>query len=244
MDVAEEAARIEAELRALADPDRARYERRYLKSDLAHLGVPVPAIRKIALPAVRDVPPRADLRALANVLWAAREGGRPLHETRVAAIEVLVRRAEILDTRDLGFAERLIRDSATWAHVDGLAEKVVGVLLSRHPETGTALDGWVADPCMWIRRSALLALLPGVRRGTPDLARLSRYGDAVLAEKEFFIRKALGWLLREQARHDPAWVRDWTAARIGAVSGVTFREAVRRLPKSDAAALTAAYRAR
>ncbi|GGT92600.1 DNA alkylation repair protein [Actinomadura citrea] len=230
MDAEGEAARILAELRAQADPVRAEGEKRYLKSDFAHFGVPVPALRKVALRAVKPTPAREELVALAETLWGATEGGRPVHEARMAAIEVLVKRAALLEPRDVGLAERLIRDSASWVYVDHLAEKVVGALVVRHPDLATVLDAWVADPYMWVRRTAMLALLAGVRTGDPDLDRIDRYGDALSGEREFFIRKALGWVLRELSKKNPEWVAAWVEPRVDALSGVTLREALRHLP--------------
>ncbi|MEU5883678.1 DNA alkylation repair protein [Spirillospora sp. NPDC047279] len=244
MDVAHEAARIEKELRAQADPVRSVNEKRYLKSDFVHIGVPMGPLRKIAVSAVRAEPERASVLALARTLWEATEDGRPVHELRMAAIEVLVRRAALLTSGDLAFAERLIRDSAGWVYVDSLAEKVVGGLVRRDPALGAVLDRWAADPYLWIRRTALLALLPGVRASEPDLGRVSAFGDLLIGEREFFIRKALGWVLRELTKKGQAgWVRDWVAARTDRISGVAIREAVRRLPPADAEPLLAAYKA-
>ncbi|MFC5749084.1 DNA alkylation repair protein [Actinomadura rugatobispora] len=242
--VAEETSRIVAELREQGARDRAEYEKRYLKSDFVHFGVPVPAIRKTARSAVRTRPARADLLALAASLWGETDGGRPVHEARVAAIEVLVRRVDVLEPGDLTVAESMIRDSGSWVYVDILAEKVVGALVVRFPDLAAVLDAWAGDPYPWIRRTALLALLPGVRAGHPDLDRVSRYGDALIEETGFFIRKALGWVLRELSKKDPAWVRDWVEPRTGRISGVTLREAVRHLPEDDAAPLLAAYQRR
>ncbi|MFD0901684.1 DNA alkylation repair protein [Actinomadura sediminis] len=243
MDVEGEAARILAELRDRADPARAESERRYLKSGFVHIGVTVPVLREIAVSAVRTPPARDDLLALAAALWTAEDAGRPVHEARMAAIEVLVRRVAVLDARDVAVAGRMIRDSASWVYVDNLAERVAGALVLRSPGHAPVLDAWAADPCMWIRRSALLALLPGVRTGAPDLDRIDRFGSALADETEFFIRKALGWVLREQSKKDPAWVARWVEAHIGDVSGVTLREAVRYLPDGDAARLAEARRA-
>ncbi|MGI8328603.1 DNA alkylation repair protein [Actinomadura scrupuli] len=244
MDVEGALRHVESELRALADPARATSERSYLKSDLVHLGVPLPAIRKIANGAVRREPSRADLLALADGLWAATDGGVPVHELRMAAIEVLSRRVTLLEAGDLSFAERLIRDSRSWAYVDGIAVKIVGGLLTGTPALGGVLDRWAGDANFWIRRTALLALLPGIRAGRGDLDRLARYGDALIEEREFFIRKALGWVLRELAVRDPEWVIAWVAPRVKVISGVTMREAVRRLPEADAARLLESYRSR
>jgi 3-methyladenine DNA glycosylase AlkD len=242
MNVAEETTRIVTGLRGLGVPGRAEHERRYLKSEFAHFGVPVPAVRRLAVAAVRGRPERNEVLALAESLWSVTEDGRPVHEARIAAIEVLVRRVGVLEPADVAVAERMIRDSASWVYVDNLAEKVVGAMIGRFPEPAEFLDRWVTDPYPWIRRTALLALLPGIRAGTPDLDRLSRYGDALIDETGFFIRKALGWVLRELSKKDPSWVRDWVAPRAARISGVTLREAVRHLPSQDAARLTAAYK--
>lgn len=227
---------IIAELRTLADPARAEHEKRYLKSDLQHLGVPVPAIRKIAVRAASGLT-REQTFALADELW------RPsVHECRMAAIEVLIRNAPLLEAGDLPVAERMIRDSHTWAYVDALAIKVVGALVVRHPPLATTLDLWSGDENFWIRRTALLALIPGIRAGDGDLSRLSKYGDALIEETEFFIRKALGWVLRELSKRDPDWVIAWVHDRTDQISGVTIREAVRHLPTGDRDTILTAYR--
>jgi 3-methyladenine DNA glycosylase AlkD len=235
---------VEAELRARADPVRAEYEKRYLKSDFTHLGVPVPILRKVATATVRTRPARGELLEFAGALWTATDRGTPVHELRMAAVEVLIRRVGLLEPEDLGMVESLIRDSRSWVYVDALADKVVGALVIASPELAQTLDRWASDPYLWIRRTALLALLPGIRAGAGDLDRLSRYGDALIGEREFFIRKALGWVLRELSKRDPDRVRDWVAERVDRISGVTIREAVRRLPEPDAAKLMDAYRSR
>ncbi|WP_433464642.1 DNA alkylation repair protein [Spirillospora sp. CA-128828] len=239
MDVEGEAARLLAEFRAQADPVRAEYEKRYLKSDFVHIGVTVPALRKVALSTVKAKPTRGELLALAESFWGVTDEGRPVHEARMAAIEVLAKRVALLEPRDMGFAERFIRDSASWVYVDHLAEKSVGALVVRYPDLATTLDAWVADPYMWIRRAAVLALLPGVRTGNPDLGRIDRYGDALIAEREFFIRKALGWVLRELSKKDPEWVAAWVEPRVDTISGVTLREAIRHLPPAEVARIRA-----
>ncbi|MDN3357161.1 DNA alkylation repair protein [Actinomadura sp. DC4] len=227
---------VEARLGELADPERAAQEKRYLKSDLRHLGVRLPALREVAIVAATSLD-REQTLALVEELWRP-----PVHERRMAAIEILIRNTPLLTADDLAVAERLIRASHTWAYVDVLAEKVVGGLILRYPPLTATLDAWVRDEDFWIRRTTLLALLPGVRAGDPDLARLTAYGEALVGEREFFIRKALGWVLRELSKSDPAWVTGWVRGHLPVVSGVTFREAVRHLP--DREDLLAAYRTR
>jgi 3-methyladenine DNA glycosylase AlkD len=148
----------------------------------------------------------------------------------MAAVELLELGTGVLAPADIALLERLIRQSRTWALVDGLAASVTGRLVERHPELGAVLDRWAADDDFWLRRSALLALLPGLRRGESDCERFARYADAMLDEREFFVRKAIGWVLRDTARTRPELLAAWLEPRAARASGVTVREAVKHLP--------------
>jgi 3-methyladenine DNA glycosylase AlkD len=219
-------------LRRLGAPERAEQEKRYLKSDLEFFGVPVPDLRRAVKAAVRGYP---GLDARGMVAWAVALWREPVHERRAAAVEILTMAAPRLAASDLATLERLLRESYTWAYVDGLAGNVAGEIALRDPAGAwPVIDAWATDADFWIRRSALLSLLRGVRAGTPDLARFARYAEPMLTEKEFFIRKATGWVLREISRRDPAWVAWWAEVHVAEMSGVTFREAVRRLPAAEA----------
>jgi 3-methyladenine DNA glycosylase AlkD len=75
----------------------------------------------------------------------------------------------------------------------------------------------------------MLALLVPLRRGGGDFERFSRYADAMLEEREFFIRKAIGWVLRDTSKKRPAMIAEWLAPRMHRASGVTLREALKYL---------------
>ena len=233
------AAQVMAAMAPLADPERARQASRYLKSDLDFLGVSLPGIRAAVTATARSGPDpgRDGALAWACVLWR-----EPVHERRTAAIEVLRRYTKNLRAADLALIEAWIRAAHGWAYVDPLSGDIAGPVVLRYPEAWPLIDAWAADQDFWIRRSALLTLLPGIRRGAPDHERFERYALPMLAEKEFFIRKAIGWVLRETSKKDPEWVAAWTQRHLDQMSGVTFREAVRRLPGEDAARLQARYR--
>jgi hypothetical protein len=89
-------------------------------------------------------------------------------------------------------------------------------------------------------RAALLALPGPLRRGEGDFARFTRYADAMLEDKEFFVRKAIGWVLRETARKRPGLVCTWLLPRAARASGVTIREAIKPLSEQQRAAVLAA----
>jgi hypothetical protein len=77
--------------------------------------------------------------------------------------------------------------------------------------------------------------------GTPERAQFGRHADALLDEREFFIRKAIGWVLRETGKRRPQEVYDWLAPRVGRASGVTFTEAVKYLPPEQPEGLRQAH---
>ncbi len=136
----------------------------------------------------------------------------------------------------------MLRSSGTWALVDGLAVNVAGGLVERYPELTATLDRWATDTDFWLRRSALLALLRPLRRGGGDFDRFARYADQMVTEREFFIRKAIGSVLRETAKTRPALVSAWLGPRVHRASGVTVREAVKPLPPDLRIRLLAGYR--
>ena len=240
MDVRGTADDIERRLRAAGTATRAAGEKAYLKSDLEFVGATVWQTRRVVKDALDELGPltRDAILGLADALWSA-----PIHERRVAAVVVLDRHASQLRPDDLPFLERLLRESRTWALVDELAGRVVGALLGRHPEIQGVLDRWATDPDFWIRRSALLAHLPRIRAGEP-LGAFAPAADAMLEEREFFVRKAIGWVLREAGQRRPQEVASWLAPRTGRASGVTMREAVKYLPEADRLRLMSAYRDR
>jgi 3-methyladenine DNA glycosylase AlkD len=228
---------IDGELRSQASPERAAGEKAYLKSDLDHYGISVPAVRAVArrVATLRPALTRDELLTLVEALWQG-----TVYERRRVAVELLEMRGELLRASDISLVERLLREARTWALVDELAAVVAGGLVERHPNLGSTLDRWAGDDDFWIRRSALLTLLGPLRRGDGDFARFSRYADGMLEETEFFIRKAIGWVLRETARKRPALVYRWLLPRARRASGVTIREAVKPLSAAQRAAVLAA----
>jgi 3-methyladenine DNA glycosylase AlkD len=237
------AAWLEERLRPLGTPERAAGQKAYLHSELEFWGTAVSEIRS----AVKDLatgqpaPSRDEVLHLAAELWSP-----PVHELRMSAVLLLVQRVKLLGPADLDFVERLVRESKTWAYVDALAGDVAGAVVLREPlGTRATLDRWAADADFWVRRSALLSLLRALRRGEGwAFVQFTGYADAMLDEKEFFIRKAIGWVLRETSKRRPDLVADWLAPRTQRASGVTMREAVKYVDVADRERLMLAYQQR
>lgn len=235
---------LAAALREAGTPERAAHEKAYLKSDREHYGTSVPAIRRITLdllrshPELRGADARPAVVALVEEAW-----DRGPHELRMAAVEALCATADLLLESDIDLVERLLREARTWALVDGIAPAVAWNLLSRYPRLGTRIDAWAVDADLWLRRSALLTLLLPMRQGAEVFERWTRLAEPMLADREFFVRKALGWVLRERSKSRPDEVFDWLLPRAHRASGLTVREASKRLTPEHRAALLAAHAA-
>jgi len=241
---------IREALEAQGDPKRAVGEKKYLKSELVHFGCALPVIRKVVRAHVEGLGD-GEVVAAAEALWDFVVVSSPdvppgkvgVHECRAAAVVALSRRAKKLTPEVVPLVERMIRQARTWALVDPLSTDVMGPIHARH-DVGATLDRWAADADFWIRRASMLTLLRPLRAGEGDWVRFARYADAMLDEKEFFVRKAIGWILRDASKKTPDRVDAWIAPRTHRASGVTMREAVKYLPADRAEALMAAYRAK
>lgn len=234
------AGELEARLRSAGTPERARAEKAYLRSDLEFLGVTVwdirRAVRALALPDMHH----DALLALVRALWS-----NTIFDRRMAAVLLLEAKARLLGPADLPLLAQLARESRTWALVDVLSGDVAAAIAAADPlATRPALDAWATDPDFWVRRSALLAMRGPLSRDLPGaFEQFAGYADRMLDEKDFFIRKAIGWVLREVGKRHPDQVVAWLEPRTHRASGVTMREAVKYLDASDRERCLEAYRA-
>ncbi|UJR86927.1 DNA alkylation repair protein [Sandaracinus amylolyticus] len=225
-------ARFEAE----GDPERAASEKAYMKSELAFHGVPMAAIRSAARDfekAHRDLD-RAALRAIGDALFAS-----GWFDLRHAAIALLERKRRVLAPDDLAWLVSLARDAAAWAHVDWLATKVIGAVLEAHPASSSIVETWARDEDVWVRRTALLAHLDVLRAGEGDFDRWRAIAEPMLDDRSFWIRKAIGWVLRDISRKRPALTETFLRANGSRCSGLTYREASKHLPSEVRAELDA-----
>ncbi len=236
VDVEATAARIAEALRAAGSAERAEHDTAYLRSDLEHWGVPVPEARR-AIRLAEGRPTSDEVRGLATALWSS-----GVFDQRLAAALVLDRHAAAVRAADLPWLEGLLREARTWALVDVLVPRPLAATDASDPAaTSAVLDQWARDGDFWLRRSALLAHLIGLRGGGGNWQRFAGYADTMLQDGEFFVQKAMGWVLRETARQDPERVRDWVAPRTDRIRRVTLREALKPLPPEDRDRLLQAF---
>lgn len=209
-----------------ADPVRGAGAQAYMKSAMPCLGVRVPEVRRIAAAATAHAPftSAGQLRATVLELWRAAAA----REERYAAIDLTADPLAAGDMLMLPVYQEIISSGAWWDFVDGVAARLCGLLQTNRVEMSAVLLTWSTDPDFWIRRAAILSQLKAKANTDPVL--LARIIDANLEDPQFFIRKAIGWALREYARTAPEWVAAFVAERATTLSPLSRREALRHLP--------------
>ncbi len=219
------AAQIQQTLAALADPARAGAMGAYLRGQFPFLGIPTPARRAALKPLLKVDFDQKRLLTVADQLWHL-----PEREYRYAAIDLLARHVGRLDLSAVAPLLALAQREPWWETVDGLAGvvgDVVGAARRHDPDAQAAMDAALRHDCLWVRRIAMIHQL-GWRLDT-DTTRLFGYAEKLAPESDFFIRKAIGWALRDYARWNPPAVRDFVAAMGGNLAPLSAREAMRRI---------------
>lgn len=227
-------------LASAADPDNAGAMQAYMKSPMPYRGIAAPALRSLLRPVLagHPLPDEETWHATVLGLW----DGAEFREERYAALALArhPRYREHQQVHTLGLYEHLVRTGAWWDLVDETATHLVRGLLLAHPgAVSPVICSWAVADDMWLRRSAIICQvgtrdrcdqdllattighnLDGSTRNTPAL---SPYG------REFFIRKAIGWALRDHARIDPDWVLRLVEAHEAELSGLSKREALKHV---------------
>ncbi|WP_244929073.1 DNA alkylation repair protein [Nocardioides sp. W7] len=233
---------VRAALAGAADPERAVGQQAYMKSAMPYRGITAPALRALLRPLLAEHPPatRADWEATVLELWDHAE----FREERYAAT-ALVRHPSSRPWRDrdaVPLARHLIVSGAWWDHVDELAVHLVGAAL-RTDRAGLTpvLRAWASDeeaqsPAhdgaadfgrLWLRRTAVMCQVGAKEEVDRELLRFAI--EANLDDRTFWLRKAIGWALRDLARTDPEWVRAEVARLGDRLSGLSRREATKHL---------------
>lgn len=212
---------IRSALRDEADPELAPGQQAYMKSALPFLGVRVPRVRAVTRGLAREVTEAAMLRGTALVLW--REAA--YREERYAASALMALRPVRARLDMLDVHEEMIRTGAWWDHVDEVAHRLTETLDAHPAEMAPLLRAWSRDDDFWVRRASIISQLG--RKDATDRELLTAVVEPNLADAEFFIRKAIGWALRELGKTDPAWVRAFVESH--ELSPLSHREALKLL---------------
>ena len=218
---------LEAQMRLaeLASPDNAASMAAYMKHQFAFYGIQTAARRTCTAPLIAALGKRPEpefVLCIAEALWAY-----PQRECQYLAADILRKFALQLPAEAEPRLANLVISKAWWDTVDTLAAHVYGVLATQHPATLPTLLQHATSPHLWLRRVAVL--YPLMHKHTTDTARLTQILDLNLSDTDFFIRKAIGWILRQYARCQPDWVRGYVDSRGDLLAPLSRREALKHL---------------
>lgn len=219
-------AQIQVAFDALADPQLSARMRAYQRDQFDFLGIPTPQRRAVVTSLATAGLGQQALLDIARDLWRM-----PFREYQYAAIDLLAHRRKALDAGAVDTLLALAQQQPWWETVDGLAA-VIGDVIRQEParlgQSQALMDRALAHDCMWVRRIAMTHQL-GWRLQT-DSERLFRYALALAPESEFFIRKAIGWSLRDYAKWCPDPVIAFMTRHRDQFSPLTLREALKHHP--------------
>jgi 3-methyladenine DNA glycosylase AlkD len=215
---------LRKEMAEAGDPEKAQDMQAYMKSEQPFYGLQAKERRRIFRQLAKRYPveTREEYRQVILALWTSSH-----REDMYQALEVAERFKEYRDDQSWPLYQELVYSAPHWDTLDWIASKLISPLVLQNREHEAKLRQWSESDNMWVRRASLLAHLRHAEQTNKEL--LAETIVKLAPETKFFIRKAIGWVLRELARSEPDWVRDFVAAHKDELSGLSQREALKHL---------------
>ena len=216
---------VQSALAEQANPAKAARMQAYMKTEMPFYGVQKPGLIPVLRHVVKNFPPstRAEYERLVLALWRL-----PHREEKYIAQRVAVKHRQFMVPASLSLYRRFVVEGAWWDFVDEASTHMVRELVLECPlEVWPRVDTWIDADDMWLRRSAIICQVGAKERTDAD--RLFSFCEQRAFEKEFFIRKAIGWSLREYAKTDAAAVAAFATSHREDLSGLSYREATKHI---------------
>ncbi len=212
------------EFEQVADPEKAPEMQAYMKTDQMFYGIPKP-IRYQTFKQAKQLHPILtfdDYETVISELWEGES-----REEMYQALEVAQHYKKFRTNSAWLLYVSLMRSATNWDTLDLIAANLIGDLVNKHRDHEKELLEWREDSNFWVRRASLLAHLKHKQDTNLDL--LSDTILMLMHESEFFIRKAIGWVLREYSKIDPQWVEQFVETYQEGLSGLSKREALKHI---------------
>lgn len=193
---------LSVEFKKNANPKIASGQKAYMRNQFEFYGIKTPERREIEKPfLVKEyLPPKKDLEKIVKTLW-----NKPQREYQFFAMELVQKYVKQFEKKDMALLEFIVMHKSWWDTVDFIAVKLIGEYFKLYPSLRKQyVKKWLASKNIWLQRSALLFQLKYKKNLDTEL--LSYAIQPLLGSKEFFINKAIGWVLREYSRTNPKWV--------------------------------------
>ncbi|MEZ7901603.1 MAG: DNA alkylation repair protein [Flavobacteriales bacterium] len=196
---------LETDFRQQADRNIAVNQEAYLQNQFELYGLPTPLRKEIQKPFLlkENLPNKKELPHIITELWS-----KPQREFQYFAIDLNRKYLKKIEFQDIELFELMITNKSWWDTVDLIATNLVGAYFKLFPEQIIPVTKkWMNSDNMWLQRTCLIFQLKYKEEIDTDL--LTDYILQLKDTKEFFINKAIGWILREYTRKNPEWVIDF-----------------------------------
>ncbi len=199
---------------------RAAKQSAYMRNQFVFLGISKPLRALIEKDAFKKYPIENESELISHLtdLW-----NKEHREFQYAAMQLAVKYRKLWSLEIFHTFEFMIRTKSWWDTVDTVASTLVGPLVLRYPELIPAVDHWIQDPYLWIRRSAIIFQLTWKHK--TDQVRLFANCTQSMHECDFFMRKAIGWALRQYSKTNPEAVKEFLMKNRHELSALSIREA-------------------
>ncbi len=214
---------LTTEFRKSANAQIAKEQKAYMRNQFAYYGIKTPQRRQIQKPFLvkQFLPPKEEAVEIVKKLWC-----KPQREYHYMAQELMLKYAKHFTHDDMALFEFMVQTNSWWDTVDFIATKLVGAYFKMYPEQRKPIvASWLKSDHMWLQRTALLFQLKYKEELDTDLLEFTI--KSLLDSKEFFINKAIGWVLRDYSRINPQWVLDFVHRT--PLTNLSKREALRLL---------------
>ncbi len=204
-----------------ADPSIAVQQKAYMKDQFEFIGIKTPVRRTICKPFLQKthLPPKDQAVKIVQALWK-----KPEREFQYFAQELLLQYTREFEKKYIELIEWMIVHKSWWDTVDMIADKLAGAYFKIFPEQiPLIIKKWLKTDNMWLQRSCIIFQLK--YKSKVDTHLLEKIILPLMHSKEFFINKAIGWILREYSKTNPDWVQQFAARN--KLSNLSRREALR-----------------
>lgn len=198
---------LKTEFEKNANTGIATGQKAYMKNQFEFYGIKTPLRRKIQQPFLKKefLPPKKDLEKIVRSLWA-----KPEREYQYFSQELVLRYINQFEKKDIELFEFMVINKSWWDTVDFISPKLMGEYFKFYPKQRERyVEEWLASKNIWLQRSSILFQLN--YKDNLDTGFLTFIINSLLGTKEFFINKAIGWILRNYSKTNPDWVIDFTS---------------------------------
>lgn len=212
---------LESEFQKWSNPKNASLQKAYMRNQFDFFGITTTQRRVIQKPFLTKayLPEKEEQINIVKVLWK-----KPQREFQYFAQELAYKYTKQPEKKDIVLYEFMVINKSWWDTVDFISNKLMGDYFKSYPDqTQRYVEKWVKSDNIWLQRSAILFQLK--YREDLDKELLYFIIHSLLGSKEFFINKAIGWILREYSRTNPEWVKEFVAAT--KLNALSKREALK-----------------